>query len=364
MPVACPIGRGSAVNHGRSRTRHIGAHQQWAGSGGQVHDLCKHGVTNRDRRFLVQQPDTLDHRLAADPGHGELSGYAGSVEVGDGEDEKRRERALQIIGNVAAAGAGQLLGGPVGAMAAAAGSFYLVDLARKVWDEVRPDQQRRAAEMLDAAAKAAGRKDEDLERLIMASERTRLLAFTAIDAAARTAWPPRVRALGRALAEGLLLQDDALVDVPQFALVAMADLEAPHVALLNLFSYSRRGGLTIKAIGQYRPQLRVVAPGLVGVLQRHGLIMQNDNLSETIEYYTELYDNRMEDRLNGLARNVQSGIRGFPKMPKVSGDRIAPEQTYSITPLGVRVLGFYREAGTEIESAQTETPEADGNTPI
>jgi hypothetical protein len=64
--------------------------------------------------------------------------------------------------HVSAAGAGERLGGAAGAMAAALGSFYLVDLARKVWEEFRPDQQRRAAELLDTAAKASGREPEKL----------------------------------------------------------------------------------------------------------------------------------------------------------------------------------------------------------
>ncbi len=88
--------------------------------------------------------------------------------------------------------------------------------------------------MLAAAAEEAGCDAEQLDGLIRASESSKLQTGLAMNAAQRTAWPPKVRALGRVLAEGLLASDEAEVDVQQQALVAMADLERLHLVLLEL----------------------------------------------------------------------------------------------------------------------------------
>jgi hypothetical protein len=44
-----------------------------------------------------------------------------------------------------------------------------------------------------------------------------------------------VRALGRVLADGLIA-DDKKIDMVQLALTAMADLERPHVMVLDLLT--------------------------------------------------------------------------------------------------------------------------------
>lgn len=62
----------------------------------------------------------------------------------------------------------------------------------------------------------------------------RLLTGLAMSAAERTAWPPKVVALGRMLAAGLIAEDAAAVDVQQLAMTAMADVKRPHVVLLDL----------------------------------------------------------------------------------------------------------------------------------
>lgn len=85
-------------------------------------------------------------------------------------------------------------------------------------------------------AREAGGEPEELDALIRTSERTRLQAGIAISAATRTGWPAKVRALGRALASGLLAEDDAQIDSEMLILAAMADIEAPHLSLLELLA--------------------------------------------------------------------------------------------------------------------------------
>jgi hypothetical protein len=97
--------------------------------------------------------------------------------------------------------------------------------------------------VLSTAAQVTGCDDEQFGDMIGASERTRLLTGLAMHAAERTAWPPKVQALGRVLAAGLIADGDA-VDVPEFALNAMVELDRLHVSLLDL-------------LVRYRPERRI-----------------------------------------------------------------------------------------------------------
>src|SRR5260370_29782649 len=114
------------------------------------------------------------------------------------EPDKRRGRYQQAAAAGAGAGVGAIMGsGPAGAMVGAALGPLLVPLAEKVWAEVTADGKRRAAEALALACEALDFEPEELEGLIGASDRTRLLAGIALSAATRTAWQDKVRTLGR-----------------------------------------------------------------------------------------------------------------------------------------------------------------------
>jgi hypothetical protein len=79
VPVACPIGWGSAVIHGRSRTRHIGTQLRRASSGGHIRNLCKQGIAGvaapqLDRPTGRSRPALADRRrtgaaVTPRPGH-------------------------------------------------------------------------------------------------------------------------------------------------------------------------------------------------------------------------------------------------------------------------------------------------------
>src|SRR5258708_11777554 len=103
---------------------------------------------------------------------------------------------------------------------------YAEEITRRAVSEFRTDAERRVATMLGSTTEALGCDDPDqLGDMIGRSERTRLLAVTAMDGAVKTAWPPRVAAIGRALAAGLIATDDAVIDIEQMALGAMADMD-------------------------------------------------------------------------------------------------------------------------------------------
>ncbi len=273
------------------------------------------------------------------------------------------------MAGLAAAGAGIRLG-PEAALALGAASPLFESLAERAWEELRPDARQRAAQVLSTAAQETGCDDEQLSELIGASEASRLQTGLAMAAAERTAWPPKVRALGRVLAAGLLASDEAEVDVQQQALVAMVDLERLHVILLELLvkyepdwtqdgivailhrapSYQNLylGGdrpdnpkmwsigcrkWTARQVCVVRPQLCPVLTTVLGTLQRHGLAAQNDTAPEVLK---QLSDDLMQqvNRQAGPITLERPTIRDV-------------EPSWSPTELGEKVLDYYRLAGEE-----------------
>jgi hypothetical protein len=75
----------------------------------------------------------------------------------------------------------------------------------------------------------------DPERLLNAASNDpakKHLAFTAGDAASTARFSARIVALGRALGSGLVAENDVELDVEQFVVDALAEIERPHVAAL------------------------------------------------------------------------------------------------------------------------------------
>ena len=248
-----------------------------------------------------------------------------------------------------------------------------------MWGELRSDARRRAARVLSAAAEEIGCDDEQLDELIDSSETSRLQAGLAMDAAQRTAWPPKVYALGKALAAGLIATDMDEVNVQDQALAAMADLERLHVILLELLakyepdltpdgivatphrmpSYQDaflRGGSPddpkIWSIGRrkwpdfrivaVRPQLRPVLTSLLGTLQRHGLAAENDSAPEGLGQFGK----DLVQQVNRHAGQVQRGRQPRPVTLREPTIR-TPGPSWSPTELGETILDYYRLAGEE-----------------
>jgi hypothetical protein len=98
-----------------------------------------------------------------------------------------------------------------------------------------------------------GSDPEELERLVLTSDQSRLQAGIALSAAARITWPPKVRALGRALAAGLMATDDARINTEPLIMAALADIEFPQASLLELLTchwprFTKGGGLTAERL--------------------------------------------------------------------------------------------------------------------
>lgn len=296
------------------------------------------------------------------------------------EDEDREPDRVgpKIVAGLAVASVGIRLG-PEAALALGAASPLFESLAERAWEELRPEARQRAARVLSTAAEEIGCDDEQFGKLIGSSETNRLQTGLAMDAAQRTAWPPKVRALGRVLAEGLLATDEDRVNVQDQALVAMADLERLHLILLELlvkyepryleegaaaephllpsYQESFLGGAgpdnpkvwvigrrkwTACQIVAARPQLRPVLTTLLGTLQRHGLATENDSAPEVLEELSK----DLVKQVNQQAGQMQRSQQAKPVILRETKVR-SVQPSWSPTELGEMILGYYRLAGEE-----------------
>jgi hypothetical protein len=310
--------------------------------------------------------------------------------VAERDDGERRDRDQRA----AAAAAGAALGsaaGPVGAIVGAWLGPKLEPLVRGVWAELSESARQRQTDVLFWAIRNGVPVDE-MEERINTSERTRLLTAFALSAATQTAWEDKVRTLGRSLAAGLLADDDAKIDTEQMIIAAIADIEGPQLAMLELLvcwlpddesgtdtvdgpldipKYSRPrdpehsddpeysddpiwGGnwhvglrqLSRRHIAYGRPNLASIAPSLLGTLQRHGLVVQNDNTGEAMARYSNATQQELDRR--STPHGAEGFVfGGFPTVPYAGS--LVPDPTWSPTELGEQIYLRFRDADTELE---------------
>ncbi len=213
-----------------------------------------------------------------------------------------------------------------------------------------------------------GIPEDELGERINASERMQLLTGFALSAATRTVWEDKLRTLGRSLASGLLADDNAKIDTEQMIIAAIADIEGPQLAMLELLVAWRRGRHSAEPlvsgpldlpkdshdrplddnwdvawrewsrvqIAHARPNLSPLAPSLLGTLQRHGLVVQKDKTREAIEKYAGEFEKKLGEQ---YAREGRAGAFRPSSVPTVLNPAgPAPEPTWSPTELGEQVF--------------------------
>lgn len=299
-----------------------------------------------------------------------------------GHTGEQPTRTIRAVADAALVLAGVRLGGLDGAMLATFATPYAEDFLQKALGELKSDKQRRCSQMLESTAKTAGCGPDELIGLIDDSERTRLLTATAIAAATGTAWPEKVYALGRALADGLIAADSAEVNTADLVIPAMADMERPHLILLELLvrwipdqesgqarAYQKfpiqktrksgfyAGDFTINGwtvgerkwtnyqIQQARPTLEPVLTSLIGTLRRHGLSEQFDDTPNILAKFSE----KMREVSSRTGIRAGQRITAESMLPKTISEmealNVAEGPRWSPTELGERVLEYYRLAG-------------------
>jgi hypothetical protein len=305
--------------------------------------------------------------------------------VAERDYDERRDRNERA----AAAAAGALIGagaaGPLGAAAGAGLGPLLEPLVKGVWAELSESARQRQTDVLFWAIRE-GIPAEEMEERMNGSERTQLLTGFALSAATRTAWEDKLRTLGRSLASGLLAEDDAKIDSEQMIIAAITDIEGPQLAMLELMVAWRPGRNVAEPlvsgplnlpedshwrpyddlwdiawrewsrgqIAHARPNLAPLAPSLLGTLQRHGLVIQNDKTGDAIEKYA----GALEDQLGQqYARDGRAGAfrpSGVPRVQNPAG--LAPERTWSPTELGEQVYLRFLDAGTNVPDEWAADP--------
>ena len=301
------------------------------------------------------------------------------------DDDERRDRNQRAVAAAAGAALGSVIAGPAGAIAGAALGPMLEPLVRGVWAELSESARQRQVDVLVSAIHAGIPVDE-IEERINASERTQLLTGFALSAATRTAWEGKLRTLGRSLESGLLAEDNAKVDTEQMIIAAITDIEGPQLAMLEFlvrweprryaggppvegpldipeYSYNRSydGSWQVherewsnEQIAYARPNLAPITPSLLGTLQRHGLVMQNDNTGDAIERYSKEFEKKLGEQYRQQTRDGAFRPRGVPQL--VNPGRLVPKPTWSPTELGEQVFLRFRDAGTELPDVWASGP--------
>lgn len=285
------------------------------------------------------------------------------------EDSNKAKDDLlpRVIADAAAAAAGLPLG-PAGTFLTAAAAPYLEVVAQWAWDKFGEDSTRRILGMLGRAWHATGLSSVSFASRIGRDEQTRLLTASAIRGASSTAWPPRVKAIGDLLARGLLTDDEVEIDLVAYGLAAMAEMERPHVSLLDLLvnytpyftaaaekaapyvpQESSSSGpwhadnrkWTAYQIAAIRPRLKPALEGLMGTLIRHGLAVEDNGAAHALQESLRGFEQRANEQAGQMmagSRLTASTMRPHvPKIPRII-------RSWSPTELGEQILGLYGEA--------------------
>lgn len=145
----------------------------------------------------------------------------------DGADRVARD----IGGKAIAAVVGATVGGVPGALVTVALEPVFMHLAAKSWEELSDLRRRSAGYMLQSASERLGGVPEDVVTQSLSETSTAQLLADALQAAATTSNTEKIRALGRALANGLA-RDDARVDEERLVVAGLSVLEEPHIRVL------------------------------------------------------------------------------------------------------------------------------------
>lgn len=143
--------------------------------------------------------------------------------------DTHRQAAVGALGALV----GGLVGGPVGAVVGGVVPPYALALLDGFGDRWRGRRRESAGRVLMAAA---DEMNVDPEAVLVAAEthpQKELMTGQALAAGANTAYEAKIEALGRVLARALETEDDAVLDETAVVIGILAEIEAPHVRVLQ-----------------------------------------------------------------------------------------------------------------------------------
>lgn len=129
--------------------------------------------------------------------------------------------------------------------------------------------------MATSAMEGSGLGFEELLLRITESEQLSILFAMAVEAAQRSHLEAKARALGRAVASGALLGDDAALDEAQLVTATLAALEVPHIRALLSLSEAGKAAPDKAAATLIKEDLQTdtgAAQAILAVLTHQGLI--------------------------------------------------------------------------------------------
>lgn len=238
--------------------------------------------------------------------------------------------AGSLLGYAVAGSAGAVVGGA---------TPPVIELAlRYVGDQWREQSLKNGERVLAQAASEANLSPEQMAAHLSGRPKRLQLAGLALSAAAMTADEDKLRALARAL--GASATDDALVDPELLAVTALADMEAPHIKVLQRMEVSaflgghwrringrRQYGTWRKsALERELPEMETTLEPVLGTLLRHGLLVEPEG-----------------DLREALERRDRDVARGSGALWR------PPEPTYRISAFGEHCLDLLREIAAEEE---------------
>jgi len=284
--------------------------------------------------------------------------------------------AADLGGKAIAAVAGGTVGGMPGALVAVALEPVFVQLAAKSWEELSDLRRRSAGYMLQTASERLGGAPEEVVTQSLGTTGGAQLLTDALQAAATTSNTEKIRALGRALANGLA-RDDAQVDEERLVIAGLSVLEESHVRVLaNLprqrsrpvstprsaaTSAARRRGIRLATVAEASGLSVEGATNVLSELVRTGMAARDTYAAERRHdrYILDLQDElaKVQWILENPGKKVQSNRR--PKTLKKPGPVVEPG--YERTPFGDRCLEYLESMPSEdlIDVPQDDPASAD-----
>jgi hypothetical protein len=273
--------------------------------------------------------------------------------------------AVDVVAAAASTGVGALFGGTPGAMAGAAMQPLLARALQRAGAEIGILRRQSAAKVLDDASRRLGRSPDDVVELATRSPQSAQLLAEALFAAARTVNEQKIRALARALANGLR-DDEARPDEEQLVVAALGEVEAPHIKVLTHLGPERARtrtqatGLrsrTMTTRGRRPTSLaeecrlsRASVRAVLSVLERAGMAVADDG-SETIRIDRLIIEmqeevNKITDLLLNPPKNGKVPSNKKPHQLKRPGSPATAG--WVITPFGQLCLDYLEDVDVTI----------------
>lgn len=206
---------------------------------------------------------------------------------GDDEPEKSNDLVARTAGGLGGAALGLLgamLFGPPGALIGSAASPLLTDGAKGLGRVLRRRLER-TQQAIDAATEFSGRNFDDLVEVASDDDRRLEIIGQALQGAALSKDGATIRALGRALAQGVLADDDARVDESLRIVSTLAALDPIDVKVLDRMcepgsSWFIRGtsnNLNRRSVTGEIPEAEPVVDHVIARLSQLGLVTRPDS---------------------------------------------------------------------------------------